>query len=188
MVSKDDILAKMEVLKFKSDEPYFGIAYSLKKQNDKELFMGICRNRLTTLERIDHLKRLMLNNVKCAKLDGIAMEWLEEYRSSIENTNTPDGSTPNADDKDVNNTERKDSFRKCLSNARITKVDEIIDKIDDVHGDKPRMIYKVRKDFINNSSIMTLHKFCDEEIKYRGKQGVRGWPYDNIRQYQRHLI
>lgn len=97
MVSKDDILAKMEVLKFKSDEPYFGIAYSLKKQNDKELFMGICRKRLTTSERIDHLKRLMLNNVKCAKLDGIAMEWLEEYRLCLSNNGADIKNKPSFD-------------------------------------------------------------------------------------------
>ena len=80
---KDAILAKLELWKWKNDEPYFGLAYSLKQNNDKEFFIRICRKHLTTLERIEHLKSLMLNNSMCAKLNEVQMKWLDEYSSNI---------------------------------------------------------------------------------------------------------
>ena len=80
---KDAILAKMEWWKWKNDEPYFGLAHSLKENNDKEFFIRRCRKYLTTLERIEHLKSLMLNNSMCAKLNEVQMKWLDEYSSNI---------------------------------------------------------------------------------------------------------
>ena len=79
---KDAILAKMEWWKWKNDEPYFGLAHSLKENNDKEFFIRRCRKYLTTIERIEHLKSLMLNN-RCAKLNEVQMKWLDEYSSNI---------------------------------------------------------------------------------------------------------
>lgn len=79
----DAILAKMEWWKWKNDEPYFGLAHSLKENNDKEFFIRICRKHLTTLERIEHLKSLMLNNSMCAKLNEVQMKWLNEYSNDI---------------------------------------------------------------------------------------------------------
>ena len=81
--TKDAILAKLELWKWKNDEPYFGLAYSLKQNNDKEFFIRICRKHLTTLERIEHLKSLMLNNSMCAKLNEVQMKWLDEYSNNI---------------------------------------------------------------------------------------------------------
>ena len=81
--TKDAILAKMEWLKWKGDEVYFWLAHSLKENNDKEFFIRRCRKYLTTLERIEHLKSLMLNNSMCAKLNEVQMKWLDEYSNDI---------------------------------------------------------------------------------------------------------
>ena len=80
---KDAILAKMEWWKWKDDEVYFWLAHSLKENNDKEFFIRRCRKYLTTLERIEHLKSLMLNNSMCAKLNEVQMKWLDEYSNNI---------------------------------------------------------------------------------------------------------
>lgn len=82
-IMKDAIVATLELLKWKDDEPYFGLAYSLKQNNDKEFFIRRCRKHLTTLERIEHLKSLMLNNSMCAKLNEVQMKWLNEYSNDI---------------------------------------------------------------------------------------------------------
>lgn len=82
-IMKDAIVATLELLKWKDDEPYFGLAHSLKESNDKEFFIRICRKHLTELERIEHLKSLMLNNGMCAKLNEVQMKWLNEYSNNI---------------------------------------------------------------------------------------------------------
>lgn len=82
-VGKDALLAKMEFAKWKGDDPYFGLAYNLKKCNDKELFISKCRKYLTTTDRIEHLISLMLNDKLCAELNYVQKKWLNEYSNDI---------------------------------------------------------------------------------------------------------
>lgn len=89
------------------------------------------------------------------------MEWLEEYRSSITN-----------DDK-----------RKCLADFLsingVSDTDDIINQIDNIKAPK-----EIRRLFINSplaKTEITLKVFCDMVIKYLGKEGKRGWNYENAR-------
>lgn len=95
-------------------------------------------------------------------LNTMQMEWLEEYRSSIV---TPD---------------RKKYLANFLSMNGISDINDIIAKIDGIKNTRDISFIFNKTDRLKQSEIR-LKEFCDVVIKYLGKEGKRGWNYNNIK-------
>ena len=124
-------------------------------------FMRYLNGWRFTPEMIRDLKSVMLRYPRYS-LNEEQMKWLEEYCSSIV---TPD---------------RKKYLVDFLSMNGISDIDDIIAKIDGIKIPRDISFIFNNTDRLKQSGI-TLKEFCDVVIKYLGKEGERGWNYNNIK-------
>ena len=95
-------------------------------------------------------------------LNPTQMKWLEEYRNSIVTT------------------DRKKYLVDFLSMNGISDINDIIAKIDGIKNTRDISFIFNKTDRLKQSEI-TLKGSCDVVIKYLGKEGKRGWNYNNIK-------
>lgn len=138
---------------------YQAYANTLKDCLLKDDFLRILQVWKFTPEMIEDLESVMLRYPRYS-LNTKQMEWLEEYRDNIVMT------------------DRKKELSTFLSINGVSDVGDIIDKID---GIKTAKEIKRLFDSSLNKSQITLTDFCEVVIMYLGKEGEKGWTYNNIK-------
>lgn len=124
-------------------------------------FMRYLNGWKFTSEMIRDLKSVMSEYPQYS-LNTMQMEWLEEYRNSIVTT------------------DRQKYLVDFLSMNGISDINDIIAKIDGIKIPRDINFIFNNTDRLKQSEI-TLKEFCDVVIKYLGKEGERGWNYNNIK-------
>lgn len=124
-------------------------------------FMRYLNGWKFTPEMIRDLKSVMSEYPQYS-LNTMQMEWLEEYRNSIVTT------------------DRQKYLVNFLSMNGISDINDIIAKIDGIKIPRDISFIFNNTDRLKQSEI-TLKEFCDVVIKYLGKEGERGWNYNNIK-------
>lgn len=124
-------------------------------------FMRYLNGWKFTPEMIRDLKSVMSEYPQYS-LNTMQMEWLEEYRNSIVTT------------------DRQKYLVDFLSMNGISDINDIIAKIDGIKIPRDISFIFNNTDRLKQSEI-TLKEFCDVVIKYLGKEGERGWNYNNIK-------